>query len=664
MASEWAASSKHFLVNKGVVFIMKRVFALSLLVALLSMTTTAAHAQSSGSTYTAASANESDVNAVINGPTHTAVSGDIIQIPCSGSQTVVWTSSIATSASITITALGGTPNTSASQFGSGTNCLTIRDNNPNGSLFVMTPTYSSSNNVTIIQNMNIDPYSNSTPLYNPISIQGTATSSGFPQARVDNIVFGNSVQWTESGNSSNSFQLIKPDNVTGVADHNTLPAGNGNELMTCNMSSYLGVGQYGDNSWAQPDSFGGATAWFNENNLINAGIVMTDCTEGGNSVTESGGGRVVNRFNHITASNMFQITGGHGLDTTGRPRAFRHSETYGNTVTCSNSCNDLGATFRGGTGLVWGNTGNVTGSGFYNSVFDVTVYRTVYGNNPFGYCGGLTSLDPWDTIDNNVYLSGVIASASGLTFTDSALNMVVSQLIPAGSPYSVYDTTQGFVSQIVSNTANTATVQSPISESTWSGFNTGDSYKVIRATVCMDQGGRGQGNYISGTTPTPVSPINQALDPIYEWDNAATNMSQQYILTDAGQIQINRDFYTDNWRTGNLSGPTAQTSSSVPFNGSTTCNAGGGSYTCGIGFGTLADRPTSCTQGVAYWATDQGSWNQSGSGGQGQLFKCTATNTWTVAYTPYAYPHPLVSGSKVTSSGPLPPSNLNGTVVN
>jgi len=25
----------------------------------------------------------------------------------------------------------------------------------------------------------------------------------------------------------------------------------------------------------------------------------------------------------------------------------------------------------------------------------------------------------------------------------------------------------------------------------------------------------------------------------------------------------------------------------------------------------------------------------------GTLYKCTATNTWTAYYTPYAYPHPL-----------------------
>jgi len=75
-----------------------------------------------------------------------------------------------------------------------------------------------------------------------------------------------------------------------------------------------------------------------------------------------------------------------------------------------------------------------------------------------------------------------------------------------------------------------------------------------------------------------------------------------------------------------------QTNSTTPFNGTATI---------GFGHGTLANRPTTCTTGVGYWATDQGNWNQSGSGGQGQLYVCTATNTWTLSYTPYTYPHPL-----------------------
>jgi PKD repeat protein len=52
--------------------------------------------------------------------------------------------------------------------------------------------------------------------------------------------------------------------------------------------------------------------------------------------------------------------------------------------------------------------------------------------------------------------------------------------------------------------------------------------------------------------------------------------------------------------------------------------------TTGMGVGPLASRPVTCTTGVAYWATDEG-----------KLYVATATNVWTLYYTPYTYPHPL-----------------------
>jgi hypothetical protein len=61
----------------------------------------------------------------------------------------------------------------------------------------------------------------------------------------------------------------------------------------------------------------------------------------------------------------------------------------------------------------------------------------------------------------------------------------------------------------------------------------------------------------------------------------------------------------------------------------------------GIGRGTLASRPTTCTTGVGYWATDQGEWNSKHAGADGQFYKCISTNNWQLYYTPYTYPHPL-----------------------
>lgn len=61
----------------------------------------------------------------------------------------------------------------------------------------------------------------------------------------------------------------------------------------------------------------------------------------------------------------------------------------------------------------------------------------------------------------------------------------------------------------------------------------------------------------------------------------------------------------------------------------------------GAGAGPASARPATCTAGVAYWVTDQGEWNSARPGADGQLYKCTAANTWTLYYRPYPYPHPL-----------------------
>jgi hypothetical protein len=231
--------------------------------------------------------------------------------------------------------------------------------------------------------------------------------------------------------------------------------------------------------------------------------------------------------------------------------------------------------------------------------------------------------------------------------TDNTKSWTANQLAPAGSPYSVYDVTQGFWTEVVSNTSNSITSANAINESTWysTGFNVGDSYQILRATVCADQPGRGQGKYVSGSTPSPASPLNQALDPIYEFADTITaggNVYTHLQPDDTSRVIANRDYYSD-------LGAAAQSSPTTPFNGKS-----------GVGRGTLANRPTTCTTGVGYWATDQGSWNTSGNGfGQGVLYKCIGTNTWAVGYTPYTYPHPLISGAPAP---PPPPANVTFTV--
>lgn len=157
---------------------------------------------------------------------------------------------------------------------------------------------------------------------------------------------------------------------------------------------------------------------------------------------------------------------------------------------------------------------------------------------------------------------------------------------------------------------------------------------------CMDQPGRGKGDLLSTANfPTVVNTVlggqawpRQALEPVYSWmENFTPTPAGSSLFTvnsPNNNLQNNRDYYQ-------------QVS---PFTGAS-----------GTGFGALSARPVTCAAGpggnapgVAYWATDTNT-----------LYVCTAANTWTAYYTPYTYPHPLVSSS---GTPPAPPTGLAAIV--
>jgi len=199
--------------------------------------------------------------------------------------------------------------------------------------------------------------------------------------------------------------------------------------------------------------------------------------------------------------------------------------------------------------------------------------------------------------------------------------------------------------------------------SMWDG-GTALGTNTLKGYPCLDQPGRGQGDLLTGDHPNKVNATtgtiywpHQVLEPIYMWNNFGGIVpgwgGNVYDDDTLGRVVANRDYYP--------SASGIQTSPTTPFNGSS-----------GTGWGTLANRPTSCTMGVGYFATDQGSWNTSTSnpygvqqnGADGVLYKCTAPNTWTLYYTPYVYPHPLVSGASPTptpTASPTPTSTATFT---
>ena len=598
-----------------------------------------AHAQG---TYTAASCNYSDVNAVINGPTHTVVNGDTINIPAG---TCTWSSNLVAPSGVGFTLIGaGTPNSGSATLGAATPSTLIMDNAGSSEpLMRFSPSYGAP--TMRVSMMAIDPYSTSTQLVDPIWMVGSCASGGCPNVRVDNITAGLNTDWSQNNNGANAEAIILAGDVFGSLDHNTINANGtiGEELFNAQLGAYLGVGQYGDNSWAQPDSFGTANNLFAENNVINTtGYLPMVDSEQDDAFTNRGGSRIVLRYNTVNTSGpSYGLFQDHGLDSGGRARGAREAEIYNNTMNCSvgggRNCFIDGG-LRSGTGLFFNNHVVFTNGAYGNTWVGLAVYRNVASwGAPFYYCGGA---GPFDQNDGTVYYSGTMSAISGL-FTMTASSPNLTNLVPSGEPYSVYDMTQGFYAEVTSNTVTTITVQASLGNAgntkPWTGFDNGDSYQVLRATLCADQPGRGQGNYISGTTPSPTGWVGEALDPIYRWGDTATggSVSLGMVANSNKRLIANRDFYDQ--------AAGIQTSPTSPFNG-----------TSGTGWGTLSNRPDSCTNQVGYFATDVGA--------QGTLYQCQS-GSWAAYYTPYTYPHPLDGGTAVTGGDPpAPPTSLTATV--
>lgn len=515
-------------------------------------------------TYTAASCAESDVNAVINGPTHVAISGDTIIIPTTGSP-CTWTSGITISGvGIDITGTG-TPNTGGGTFGAGTPNTTIVDNASAPVFTFENLTYGETAKVELL-NLTGDGALNSV-LPGALSFSGTCMSNGCPNTRVDNINFTANT-WATPLNTGG---YIVYDGVFGVADHNTasetapFPGGGaGPPLVEANNSAWQGVGNYGDNSFATADTFGTAQQFYIENNVITA-VRMTD-----NDVPPTGGGiggaRVTCRFNEVFELNGSGVCGYHATAWGGRFRGQRQVENYYNQINCTpgTACN-AAFSVNSGTGYIFSNTYGGSGSALNYSV-DLSLPRTSgEGQSPWNNCDGT---QPWD--------------------------------------------------------------QTP--------WNT--------TSECLDQPGTGAGLLLENATPvlasapgTPCSTAGQcwtqnAKDPVYEAGDAS-GATMYNALGTSDATRLAGYYYAE-------VSQSAQSSPTSPFNG-----------TIGTGYGTLANRPATCTTGVGYWATDQGSWNTYNSSQEGELYICTATNTWTMSYEPYTYPHPLdTSGSTPPPSAP------------
>jgi hypothetical protein len=369
-----------------------------------------------------------------------------------------------------------------------------------------------------------------------------------------------------------------------------------------------GGSTHGDGSWADNAYFGSEKFLFIEDNTFrNANGYLSV------GIDSYGGARYVARHNYLVDTPI----GGHGTESSGRFRGVRAIEVYNNT--CVWNLVDPRGQLRSGTMLEFNNVW--TGPKNPDHATTLTCYREF---RPFPFWGGANGNNRLDSNDpHGLYASGTHTGGNGSVMLVVAnAGWTVNQWVG----HSVTNTTQSVTgktgtvfhpsSYITANTSDTITFARDVSFGPNMTFNSGDGYAIYKLLIALDQPGRGKGDLLIDSNPAATrSWPHQALEPAYAWGNTYSNLRQLDLKSPYPTIQENRDFYNQK----------------TPFDGTT-----------GVGVGSLADRPRTCRPGVAYWATDQGKWDKTHNGPDGQLYVCTAPNTWSLYYKPYTYPHPFV----------------------
>jgi hypothetical protein len=558
------------------------------------------------------------------------------------SGTATWTSGATVPDGVSVRGVG-TPNSSTTD-GASASCDDTVITADATVLFTLTPEVGDATmRLSCMKTM----YTGTSNLAGFARIKGTCDTSatGCPSVRLDNLHIDSS--WTSRPCCLMSSAAMTIGDVFGVLDHNTVSGGGATYFVLSQMhhGQWQGVGQYADNSWAQVEGYGNDEWLFVEDNVFDNAMCCEN--EGDPSFSggleHSGGGRVVVRNNTYQNMNSFNVAvGWHGTESLGDARGGRAWDIYRNTMTYTAGV-DAVIGMRSGTGPIWGNT--VNHSSTINKFISLETYRTMQPWGWFGGCDGDTVFDSNDDANNPLWtgtISSVTGSGSGpYVVTVTGTPWSAGQFQNYGELSSVRNLTRSDGSEIIENTTNTLTFNNNV----YTGFvnwAAGDSIEINRVFACIDQaGGRGAGTLYSGLPRTPSSSSAQAISPVTVWMNAFNDGNPSFVgwggvVPRTYLLTRNRDVYAEDLNQA------AQTSASSPFDGTTTI---------GFGHGIIARRPSTCTTGVRYWATDEGEWDSTnGATADGKMYECSATDTWSARYgnssnstgLPYTYPHPLV----------------------
>jgi hypothetical protein len=314
--------------------------------------------------------------------------------------------------------------------------------------------------------------------------------------------------------------------VRGIVDHCEFVTGNWVEMVYLEHNAWGGQ-SYGDGSWSSPLSLGTGQALYLEDNVFTwdggpTAQAALDCC---------GGGRFVFRYNQINNTSI----GNHGTESTGRARSCFSYEIYENTFTRTDTPSHWTLFFdRGGTGVIFNNTADEN----YDTLAHANNYRDFHDFDPWGACDGTS---PYDVTDGVVHDSGTHTGGDGeAVLTCSGKSWTADQWVG----YSLHNTTTGKSCIITGNTADTVSAkEDPYADSL--SWNAGDGFEIRQAYPCIDQVGRSAGNAVSGDDPPmPQAWPEQALEPLYEWDNTVGGEDGD-IVSDSPHLVEGRDFFND-----------------------------------------------------------------------------------------------------------------------
>lgn len=260
---------------------------------------------------------------------------------------------------------------------------------------------------------------------------------------------------------------------------------------------------------------------------------------------------------------------------------------------------------------------------------------TSFGLN--GACTGtpFQSGDQIYVMQETLYGAGIAtAGTSGSNLTTASHSYTTNQWQQSGTPYSLVDVTQGLSSVIASNTGNTFTYDFGPSQEGGAGlvWAANDIYVIVRASQSLGAPGTRQEQIPPPTAgvrvPNPFQPT-AILAPTYLGPFTLTGATFQNTVQATQPLQYvnNTNYFNE------PANQAANTSPTSPFNG----------LSGGVGHGTFANMPTSCSGATGYFASN-GTWNTSGNGFPSyQLYTCQS-GTFQLYYVPPPYPHPLITG--------------------